>query len=89
MDKNTFLIEVQKCSTSADWEANWRMTDTIEENDQQLFIDCLKSGADIPRALLIIEKLFEISVNTPLTSRQAFELIPNFRYIVNVLNAHG
>ena len=76
-----FELQVKIYCNPEDFKRNNSELENITNDNYQLFIDVLKSGAEIIPAVRIVDELVKISIRTSLTPKEALTIGGVFRFI--------
>lgn len=86
MDKETFYLSVKSLASSSDFESNNNLLKGIESPFYDDFLNCLKYGYSIPKAIKALDRIIEISHETVLTRNDVFLLLPKFISLISLLD---
>ncbi len=86
MKKEEFILRVRTLAIQADYEENKHVLHSINRFQYDDFLYMLKMGIKMYPAFLALDKLWELSKTTVLSTMDILQLVPRFRFLISIFD---
>lgn len=87
MERYDFKIKVQTYVGQSDFSENGHLLPTIESDDFDLFLKCLKYGFSLKNSFMVLDMIKELCDEYHLESYDVFDIFPKYRVFIAMLDS--